>query len=215
MRNIKLSLVLMLILATSGCIAGSKAVKQSPEEICKPMPPAIEKESLPEIPAVVPSEKVEEKNIAETQAVVDIKPVESVKIPYSQIVNMLDEFIDVKENGVTSAGNNYFGITENKLVVLEIKGNKDDIKEASMKLIYPKGIAKASVELNNAMMSRFLKNAAPEYPDWRVKIDETLNKFNSMTEGTAEEDIKLSNKVIQILYNKNADCIEVTLKTQL
>ena len=94
MKNIKLSLVLMFILAISGCVAGSKAVKPSPGEICKPMPPAIEKESLSEIPVVVPSEKAEEKNITETQAAVDIKQVEPVKIPYSQIVNMLNEFID-------------------------------------------------------------------------------------------------------------------------
>jgi|GEM_PF-1227354 len=215
MKNIKLLLALMLILVVSGCVAGSKAVvKPSAGEICKPMPPVVEKEILPETPAEPTVEKIEEKDIAKTQAVVDIKPVESARISYSQIVSMLDEFIDIKENGVTSEGNNYFGTSESKLVVLEIKGNKDDVKEASMKIIYPKGIAKANVELNNAMMSRFLKNAAPEYQDWRVKIDETLNKFNSMTDGASGEDIKSRNKTIQILCNRNADCIEVTLKIQ-
>jgi len=213
MKNIKLSLVLMLILTISGCVAGSKAVKPSPGEVCQPIP-VIEEKILPEIPAVVPNEEVKEENIAEAQTVVDVKPIEPAKMSYSQIMSMLDEFIDVKENGVTSMGNNYFGISESKLVVLEIRGNKDNIKEASIKLIYPKGIAKANVELNNAMMSRFLKNVAPEYPDWRTKIDEILNKFNSMTEGVAEEGIKLSDKAIQILCNKNADCIEVTLKVR-
>jgi len=215
MKNIKLFLVLMFILTVSGCVAGSKAVKSSPGEICKSVPPVIEKENLPEAPEEAPVEKIEEKNITEPQAVVEVKPVESARISYSQIVSMLDEFIDIKENGVTSEGNNYFGTSESKLVVLEIKGNKDGVREASMKIIYPKGIAKANIELNNAMMSRFLKNAAPEYQGWHIKIDEILNKFNSMTEGASGEDIKLNDKTIQILCNKNADCIEVTLKTQL
>ena len=216
MKNIKLFLILMFILAISGCVTGSKAVKSLPGEICKTIP-AIEEESLPGIQAIISSEEVE-KNIPETKAIViDVKPIKPPKIPYSQIVNTLSEFIDIKENSATSVGNNYFGISENKLVALEIRGNKDEIKEASMKLIYPKGIAKVSVELNNAMMFRFLKNAAPEYSDWHAKIDEILNKFNSMTtgiQGTAEEGIKLSDKMIQILYNKSADCIEVTLKTR-
>jgi hypothetical protein len=86
-----------------------------------------------------------------------------------------------------------------------------------MKLVYPKGIDKPSADLNNAMMSRFLKNAAPELSDWQTRISEILDRFNSLNagiEGIKKEDIALTDKSIQILYDKNADYIVVTLKPQ-
>ena len=67
------------------------------------------------------------------------------------------------------------------------------------------------------MMYRFLKNIAPEFQDWQSRTKEILNKFYSMQAGiqvTNQEDIRLSNKVIQVLYDKNANYIVVTLKTQ-
>lgn len=142
---------------------------------------------------------------------------EPSKIQYSQITNLISEFIDMKDSSAISGENGYLGVSENKLTVFEIKGNKDDVKEASMKLIYPKGIDKTSAELNNAMMSRFLKNIAPEFQDWQGRIKEILDKFHSMQTGvqaTNLENIRLSNKIIQILYDKNADYIVVTLKAQ-
>jgi len=194
MNKINLSLVLMFILVISGCITGSKAVKPSSSETGKSIP-AMQKKSLSETSVTV----------------------SSVKMRYSQITNMLSELIDIKESSTASGDNNYLGISENKLTIFEIRGNKDDIKEASMKLIYPKGIDKVSVELNNAIMSRFLKNAAPEFLDWQTKVIKILDKFNSLKagiQGTSEENIALNNKIIKILCDKNAGYIVLTLKTQ-
>ena len=217
MNKINLYLVLTFILVISGCVTGSKTVKPSSSETGKTMP-AIQEKTLSETPVTVSSDATESKNITETLPAVDNKLTESiVKIQYSQITNMLSELIDIKENSTVSGDNNYLGISENKLTIFEIKGNKDNIKEASMKLMYPKGIDKASIELNNAMMSRFLKNAAPEFLDWQIKVIEVLDKFNSITadiHGTSEENIALNNKIIKILYDKNANYIVVTLKTQ-
>jgi len=217
MNKINLSLVLMFILVISGCITGSKAVKSSSSETGKPIP-AMQKKSLFETPVTVSSDAIERKNIVRTLTAVDNKLTKSsVKMRYSQITNMLSELIDIKESSTASGDNNYLGISENKLTIFEIRGNKDDIKEASMKLIYPKGIDKVSVELNNAMMSRFLKNAAPEFLDWQTRVIKILDKFNSLkagVQGTSEENIALNNKIIKILCDKNAGYVVLTLKTQ-
>ena len=86
-----------------------------------------------------------------------------------------------------------------------------------MKLVYPKGIDKTSAELNNAMMSRFLRNIAPEIQDWHNRVETILDKFSSLGtgyEGISEENIPLDYKSIKILCDKNADYIVVTLKTK-
>jgi len=213
----------MFIFVISGCVTGSKSVKPSPAETGKSAP-AVEQKNIIIPQSAVSSALAESVPIvqavpvAETQPyAVKSKPKITPKIQYSQIMNLIGEFIDMKENNAIAGENSYLGVSENKLTIFEIKGDKDNIKEPSLKLIYPKGIDKTSVELNNAMMSRFLKNAAPEFQNWHSKIKGILYKFYSMETGaygTAEEDIELSNKIIRILYNKNADCIVVTFKTQ-
>ena len=229
----KIILCVFFITFIFGCAESSKTLKPTASPVNK-IPPKAENKSFTETPIVVPQVSPAEpaaKPVENTAAQVgtatpintypaetalEVKP-EMPKIAYSQITNLLTEFIDIKENSNVSGENSYLGISENKLTILEIKGDKDNIREASMKLMYPKGINKSSADLNNAMMSRFLKNAAPELSDWTIRISEILNKFNSLktgAEGIKREDIALSNKIIQILYDKNADYIVVTLKPQ-
>ncbi|MDP2911379.1 MAG: hypothetical protein Q8N76_03500 [Candidatus Omnitrophota bacterium] len=211
----KIILCVFFIAFIFGCAASSNKIL-----------PKAEDKSFTETPIVVtqvpPAEPIEN-TVAQVvtaplyTAALEASP-QVPKIAYSQIVNLLNEFIDMKEMSSVSGENSYLGISENKLTILEIKGDKDSIKEASMKLVYPKGIDKSSIDLNNAMMSRFLKNAAPELSDWAMRISEILDKFNSLKtgiEGIKKEDIALSNKIIQILYDKNADYIVATLKPQL
>ena len=224
MKNI--ALVIIFALAISGCVTGAKEVKPSSEKAINAIPSIEEKN-------ISGTQKVFSGNTAEPATPPPVSVVEPVpynvskpipepipepsKIQYSQITNLISEFIDMKDNSAVSGEKGYLGVSENKLAVFEIKGNKDDVKEASMKLMYPKGIDKTSAELNNAMMSRFLKNIAPEFQNWQGRTKEILDKFYSMQTGvrvTNQEDIRLSNKIIQILYDKNADYIVVTLKTQ-
>ncbi|MCX5693188.1 MAG: hypothetical protein NTX47_05865 [Candidatus Omnitrophica bacterium] len=222
MKKINLSLALIVTLAISGCVTGAKTVKPSSSETGNPAPITIEEKGVSGTPIVVSNNPIK---LVMTAVSEDIKPYpisepaqEPVKIQYSQIADRISEFIDMEENSIVSGENIYSGVSENKLTTLEIKGDRNDVKEASMKLIYPQGIDKVSAELNNAMMSRFLKNAAPEFPDWDNRIKEILDKFYSMktsVQGVAREDIEISNKNIQILYDKNADYIVVTLKHQL
>ena len=218
----KITLAVIFILAASGCVTGSKVVKPSSEKAINTIP-SIEEKNISE------TQKVFSGSAGETAALVPVSIVEPApynipepipepdKIQYSQITNLISEFIDMKDNSAISGENGYLGVSENKLIVFEIKGNKDDVKEASMKLIYPEGIDESSAELNNAMMSRFLRNIAPEFQDWQDRTKEILNKFHSMQIGvqaTNQEDIRLSDKIIQILYDKNANYIVVTLKSQ-
>lgn len=221
MKKINLSLVLIVTLAISGCITGAKTVKPSSIKEDNPAPEIIEKKNISEFPAVVSSNPIKPAMQGGSDNIKSypiLRPVQGpVKIQYSQIANLISEFIEMKQENAVLGENSYSGISENKLAILEIKGNKNDIKEASMKLIYPKGIDKVTAELNNAMMSRFLKNAAPGFPDWHGRIKEILDKFYSMktgVEGVIEEDVKLSDRIIYILYDKNADSIVITLKPQ-
>jgi hypothetical protein len=234
MKKINLSLSIVLILAISGCVTGSKTVKPSSNKADTPAPKVIEEKRVSEAPIVV-SNVPAKQPLQVTQAVykkVNYNPVAEPakktvnkiqskktvnKIQYSQIANLISEFIDIKEKDAIAGENSYAGVSENNLTILEIKGDKNDVKEASMKLIYPKGIDKVTAELNNAMMSRFLKNAAPEFSDWHSRIKEILNKFYSLetgSKGIETEDVQLSDRVIHILYDKNADYIVVTMKPQ-
>lgn len=221
MKKINLLLILIVTLAISGCVTGAKTVKPSSNEAGISAPETIKEKNISEIPIAVSSKTVNPAVQAVPQNIESypvLKPSpEPVKIRYAQIVNLISEFIDMEKNSGVSGENVYSGVSENKLTVLQIKGDENDVKEASMKLIYPQGIDRPSAELNNAMMFRFLKNAAPEFPDWNNRTKEILNKFYSMetgVQGVTREDIELSNKVIQILYDKNLDYIVVTLKPQ-
>ena len=205
MRKINLFLAVISVLIISGCVTGSKTVKPSSNEAGKSASPIIEEKKVVEIPAVVYQEPAEH-----------AMP-QPVKMQYSQIANIISEFIDMKKKSDIPGESRYVGVSENKLTILEIKGDKNDVEEASMKLVYPKGMDKLSAELNNAMMFRFLRNIAPEILDWNSRIEIILNKFSSLrtgVEGISEEGIALNNKNIKILYDKNAEYIVVTLKTQ-
>jgi len=216
----RITLAIIFVLSVSGCVTGSKAVKPSSGETGKSMPPMIEKNKMPEAHAAVSQQPAKPTIRAEVTRKIELPhplpliPVRKpVKIQYSQITNLIREFIDM--NAVPGE-NVYLGFSENKLTILEIKGNKDDIRQASMKLLYPKGLDKTNAELNNAMMSRFLRNIAPEIPDWHSRVERILNKFSSLKtgiEGISEENIELSNRLIKILCDKNADYVVVTLMT--
>ncbi len=218
----KIALAIIFALAVSGCVTGTKAVKPSSERAVNTAP-STEETDISE-PREVFSSNIRETvkfNPAPIAEPVPYNIPEPISVPgkiqYSQITNLISEFIDMKDSGAIYGENNYSGVSENKLTVFEIKGNKDDIKEASMKLIYPKGIDRHSAELNNAMMSRFLKNIAPEFRGWKSRTKEILNKFHSMQAGaqaTSQEDIWLNDKIIQVMYDKNAEYIVVKLKTQ-
>lgn len=221
MKKINLPLIMIFMLTVSGCVTGAKAVRPSPSEIVNPAPEMIEEKNISEIPIAVynsivnPPMQVIPQNVKFHTA--PKPPQEPAKIQYAQIMNLIGEFIDMEKNSGVSGEDVYSGVSENKLTLLEIKGDKNDIKEASMKLTYPQGIDKASAELNKAMMARFLKNAAPEFPNWNSRTKEILNKFYSMetgVQGVTMEDIELGNKIIHILYDKNSDYITVTLKLQ-
>ncbi|MDP2922011.1 MAG: hypothetical protein Q8O12_06595 [Candidatus Omnitrophota bacterium] len=199
MKNMILFISLCLIF--SGCVTGAKTVKSSPVQQINP-PVTMEQSSPMVIEPIGPVREIIQ---------------EPVRIQYSQITKLISNLINIEEKISSEGENEYLGISDNKLTVLEIKGSKDDIKEASMKLMYPKGIDKASAELNNAMMARFLKNAAPELQDWDTRVKDMLVKFDSLEtgiNGITKEDIALTNKIIQILYDKNANYIMVTLKPQ-
>jgi hypothetical protein len=206
--------ILVLFLFVSGCATtGSNVPKQTEEQArilkeqmpAQPAPEAVmkKKETIAAGPVLAQQTLTEAPEVAEVP-----------RVTYVQITNLISEFLDIKEENNTPAGQpRYLGLSENKLVTLEIVGDKEKVAIASIKLIYPDDIENVSADLNNAMMLRFLKNVAPEIKEWSISVKDIMNKFSSMQIGqTKEEDIALQHKMIKILYDKTAASVTVTVR---
>ena len=193
-RNVFLPIILCLLIA--GCVSSSKTIVPSDAPSQSSMPVAAE-EVIVEASQVIH----EPMNIEEP-----------VRITYSQLTNLIGEFLDIQSLHGSSDQPVFLGTSENNLVILEIVGEKDNVMEASIRFTYPPDISAVNTDLNNAMMLRFLKNAAPEYSEWPVKIKEIMTSFRSLQMGSRQEDaIALERKLIQVLYDKNIDAITLIL----
>lgn len=222
MKSISLHLIVFFMMFVFGCAGSSKTIKPSNET----MPIRMEERMLSESPVALPEppaiQSMPSPAATFFEPVPEIKPeiepVPEIKrepISYSQITRLISELIDIKETNDIPGENRYLGISDNKLVVLEVAGDKEDILEASIKLIYPKDIDKITADLNNAMMTRFLKNAAPEFTEWPSRVNDIFARFNSMPlEGDriSREDIIVRNKLIEVLYDKNIGAVTLTLR---
>ncbi|MBU4343327.1 MAG: hypothetical protein KJ902_04350 [Candidatus Omnitrophica bacterium] len=194
--RIKFFLPIIFCLLIAGCVSSSKTVMPS-DAPPQPSVPVVAEEVIAEVPLVI--EK-------------PVKIEEPVRITYNQITNLIGEFLDIQSLQGGSEQPIFLGTSDNKLITLEIVGEKDNVIEASMRLAYPADINAVNTDLNNAMMLRFLRNAASEYTEWPVKIKEIMSRFNSLQIGARQEDaIALERKVIQVLYDKNINAITLTL----
>lgn len=194
---------LILCLFVAGCAARSKVIKEAVKEqkVRKDMTVA----SVP-IPSPAPSiEKPQS-----FQPAIPEQPAVPEKITYNQITNLIGEFLDIKAADDASGQPRFVGTSENKLVILEMIGDKDNISITSIKLVYPDDIEPVNADLNNAMMLRFLKNVAPEVKDWSSNIKDIVNRFHSLQLGDKkEETILLGGKDIKIVTDKSSNSITV------
>lgn len=194
----------ILGLFISGCATTPKTLE--PTTAPEKQAPIVKGQMLPEMPPVT-KQPVVAKGVA--------IPQQQTIITYSQVTNLIEEFLDIKPIESVSGKPMFLGTSETNLVTLEIIGDKDSVSQTSMRLIYPKDIETINVDLNNAMMLRFLKNVAPEFEEWPSRVKEIINKFSSIEAGNREkENIALDKKIIQVLYerNKNINSIILTVK---
>lgn len=187
-RTKRMVLYVFLGLCISGCAAHSKTVK--PTTVSTVTPAVVTEKTLQKEPRLT----------------------EKIDITYSQVTNLIDEFLDIEATQTPSGKPMFLGQSENKLVTLEIIGEKDSVLQASMKLAYPEDIIGTKADLNQAMLLRFLKNTAPEHGDWSKEVKKIIDKFYSMQVDIEEEEITLEQKLIHVLYDKNKTCIVVTVK---
>ena len=201
----KLAVFIIFGLVISGCVATSKTVR--PTSLPETKAPVAQEKVLPEIlPAAGQS-------VTEIHPLVSDVPQQQVKMTYSQITNMIDEFLDIQSVETSSGQHKFLGVSEDNLVTLELIGGRDNILQASIKLIYPKHIEQVNTDLNNAMMLRFLRNAASGFEKWSTTVKDIANKFHTMDIGNREEDkIILGEKIVQIFYDKDAESITVTVR---
>lgn len=216
----RVMVLIFVLLFASGCATTTKTSKQ-PNVLQGPLP-AVEEQLPPKTPPITNIEG-EIQNVPLQEAELDIPaaiqiPTETAapsKITYLQITNLINEFLDIEPVEAASGQPRYIGTSENKLVTLELIGDKDNIAIATMKLIYPKDIEPVNVDLNNAMMLRFLKNVAPDVKEWSNNVKDITSRLYSMQLGqTKEEEISLQDKLIKILYDRNSSSITVTAKTK-
>ena len=218
----KISFYIFLVLFISGCVTTAKTVKPT----TMPVGPisTVQKQTLPVAPVAV-KQPVAKENITALPspkthpALVKASPVsgegmiQEAPITYSQITNVIDEFLDIKPVEAISGKHRFLGTSENHLVTLEVLGSADNVSEASMKLVYPNDIEKINADLNNAMMLRFLRNIAPEFKDWSNRMQGILKRFYGVAIGNiAEDKITFGQKILHILYDRKENSITLTLR---
>jgi len=208
----KLTVFIILGLFISGCAATSKTVKPT---------------SAPEVPAVVTQEKVlpevlpvAEQPVPEVVPPPDIAEIvektpaqQQIGVSYSQITHLISNFIDIQPIEDSHGQRKFLGSSDNNLVTLEIMGEKDNVSQVSMRLIYSEDMEPINADLNNAMVLRFLRNAAPEFEKWPPIIKDMINKLHTMdVDGKEEDKISLNEKIVHILYDKDINSITVTVR---
>ena len=132
-------LYLFLAIFVSGCAASSKTVK--PAAAPKAPAPVMESKSMPKAEEKAPMVKEVKK-----------RPMATLPMDYSQVTNVISEFLDIKPTETMSGEKGFLGTSENNLVALEIIGTMDDISRVSMSLVYPKDMEEVDADLNNAMI---------------------------------------------------------------
>jgi hypothetical protein len=151
----------------------------------------------------------------------DVKETEIVKITgeqnvltYAAITNLLEPFIDIEPVDSASKTPVFYGTTENELISLTIIGDMNDVREVSMKLIYPDDITVFDSDINKSILLRFLRNTVPLIENWQGRVKRMTDKFSLIKSGSVEkESLIAGNRVIDILYDKKKDNeLTVTVK---
>ncbi|MBU1061294.1 MAG: hypothetical protein KJ952_01025 [Candidatus Omnitrophica bacterium] len=217
LKTKRISLYVVFCLFISGCVATSKTV--TPPGIPGKTTPVVQEKVIQE------SSPIAEEKVAEVRDdVQDFAPVRKEKEPitekggparitHSQITNLISEIFDIQSSETLSGQPRFSGTSENNLATLEIIGEKDDVLQASVKLMYPKDVEAINIDLNNAIMLRFLRNVAPEFEDWSSRVKDIIAKFYSTEKDDRERDkITLAGKNIEILYNKESILITTKFK---
>ncbi|MBU1006730.1 MAG: hypothetical protein KKH08_03960 [Candidatus Omnitrophica bacterium] len=203
----KLTLV-VFCLFICGCVATSKTVEKKslpgktviPEKVETVAPAA-------EAPAPMVPEVTRETVMPETPPA--IEEVHKKVLTYSQITNLLSKFIDIQPVNDASGQPRYIGTSESGFVTLGIIGDKQNITTSSLKLYYPIDIPAPEVDLNNAMMIRFLKNVAPEIEDWPVRASAMANRLYAIQSARIQEGVVLRDVMIQVIYDKDEYSISI------
>lgn len=206
---LKVYVYLVCFFILSGCVTANKN---------------IETDAISGEPAI--QENVVTEDIVEPAAVVktmepirELRPeaasVISAKEPmtYSEVTNLISEFIDIQQVQGNFKEPKYSGTSENNLVTLELIGDKNNLSKASIRLTYAEGIASIDADLNRAMMLRFLRNAVPEIEDWPGRVNNIVQRFNSLPVNTKQQEkIAAGSKVIDIIYDRKKSAITVTIQ---
>lgn len=91
-------------------------------------------------------------------------------LSYSQMTRYLSSYFALEESTPVNGQPRYMGATGDKLAMLELIGDKNDLTEATLIIGLPND-SQAILIRNSAMFMRFIKNATPNWAgssDWVV-----------------------------------------------
>jgi hypothetical protein len=119
-------------------------------------------------------------------------------ISYDQIMNNISDYFVMKKDSVDGQ-DRYMGQSNNKLMILEIIGKKQNVNQVSLILPISDSDPKALVE-NTAVVLIFLKNILPTYPKAYEWVLSTTNKREKVYD----------NKVITVIPIKQLGSMSIT-----
>jgi hypothetical protein len=91
-------------------------------------------------------------------------------LSYSQVTQYLSSYFALEKSTPVNGQPRYMGATGDKLAMLELIGDKNDLTEATLIIGLPND-SQAVLVRNSAMFMRFVNNAAPNWAgsgDWAV-----------------------------------------------
>ncbi|HEX4959603.1 MAG TPA: hypothetical protein VF173_02095 [Thermoanaerobaculia bacterium] len=125
-------------------------------------------------------------------------------LSYSQMTQYLSSYFSLEKSTPVNGQPRYMGATGDKLAMLELIGDKNDLTEATLIIGLPNDSQSVLVR-NSAMFMRFIKNAAPSWEgsgDWAVaalKKATTTEVPVSTVRGTRRITVSLQKPLAMVL----------------
>ena len=153
--------------------------------------------------------KDDKNNGKETQHNIEERNTQTLGVSYNQIMEGLDKIVYMEKSTDVDGQPRYMGLTSDRLIILEIIGNKKNVSQASIVFFMPKDIQGNDVR-NAAVLLTLLVNIFPEWKSVDADISSPLERVLS----TGEEAIIKEDKAIKLTFLKELSLLSVTIKQQ-
>ena len=134
---------------------------------------------------------------------------QSVGLSYAQVTQYLSKSIVMHESSSVRGQTRYLGMTNDKMAIMEIIGQKNDISQATFVICLPKD-SQTIVMRNGAMLLRFMANIAPEWSGSVNWASDALGKI-TLPSNNSVSTIRGTKKIV-MTFQKPLGMIVLTVK---